>query len=247
MKIGGASKVKTWVGILSVLGLATAIFVWQVRFTHLGKASVDRSLMTDIPCAAPCWQGIVPGITDSSQALEILKDSSYVKRSSVRAGSKDGSGRMVWLSNVSGIYSENQITWEDDIVQDIGLQIAYELTLSEIINKFGPPEILVATWSTDNDQYFFGVSLFYPEIAMTVSGYVDFESPQIEPTTPIYHVSFYAPQSVEERYAYIHRYQVPVEAKQSMAHLKTIMRPWQGYGDLFEVYYESPHELEIGP
>lgn len=247
MSTNWASRARIlWVaGILLVIGLAAVVLAWQLRLAYLRRTLVDRSLLTDVPCAAPCWQGIVPGTTTSSQALEILEDSPYVKQSSIRAGSRNGSGRATWYYSIPGFYGENEMTWEDGIVQDIGLSIAYELTLSEVVDKFGPPEALVADWCP-LQQACFVVSLYYPRVGMAIGCSVDLGNPQIEPTTRVHSVSFYVPMSVEERYAYVYRHRNSQTVEQILAHLRTIVRPWRGYGDLFEIYYDSPMDLELG-
>lgn len=247
MSINRASRAKIlWVASIPLMiGLGAVILVCQLRLAYLRRALVDRSLLTNVPCAAPCWQGIVPGATTSSQALEILENSPYVKQNSIRTGSRNGSGRATWYWSIPGFYGENEMTWKDDIVQDIGLSIAYELTLNEIINKFGPPEALIAD-QCPLQQACFTVSLFYPQVGMAIGCSVDLGNPQIKPTTRIYGVSFYMSMSVEERYAYVYRYGDPQTAERILAHLRETIRPWQGYGNLFEVYYKSPADLELG-
>lgn len=247
MNINRASRAKTLWGasILLVIGLGVVVLAWQLRLAYLRKTLVDRSLLTDVPCAAPCWQGIVPGTTTSSQALEILENSPYVKQGSIRTGSRDGSGRATWYYTIPGFYGENEITWEDNIVQDISLSIAYEMTLSDLIDKFGSPEALVAD-SCPLQQACFTVNLFYSQVGMSVGCSVDLGTPRIEPTTRIHSVSFYIPMSVEERYMYLYRYGEPQTVERIIAHLRKTIRPWRGYGGLFETYYHSPAELELG-
>jgi hypothetical protein len=247
MNINQASRTKAlWrVGILLVIGLGAVVLVWESRLAYLRRTLADRSLLTDVPCAAPCWQGIIPGITTPSQALEILENSSYVKQSSIRVGSRNGSGRATWYWSVPGFQGENELTWEDNIVQDISLSIAYELTLSEVIDRFGPPEALMADWCP-LQQACFVVSLFYPRVGMAVGCSVDLGNPRIEPTTRIHSVSFYVPMSVEKRYAYVYRHGDSQTVEQILAHLRAITRPWRGYGGLFKVYYDSPTDLELG-
>jgi len=41
------------------------------------RKGVDRSILTNVPCAAPCWQGIIPGQTTADEAFEILTKLGY--------------------------------------------------------------------------------------------------------------------------------------------------------------------------
>jgi hypothetical protein len=40
----------------------------------------DRSYLDNVPCAAPCWQGITPGVTDEATAMAILSGSDLINQ-----------------------------------------------------------------------------------------------------------------------------------------------------------------------
>lgn len=61
-----AAEVRTKVGLLTAL----LAFITGCQVT-LEQPS-DRSILTDEPCPAPCWQGIVPGETTIDEAVAIL-------------------------------------------------------------------------------------------------------------------------------------------------------------------------------
>jgi len=112
-------KVLWVVSGLVTIALVVAISVWQWRTARFRNALVDDSLLSDIPCAAPCWQGVVPGETSRSQAMQILRDSSYVRDDSLEeAGTTEGGG-VTWWWSIPGRRLQPSILWQDDIVQEI--------------------------------------------------------------------------------------------------------------------------------
>jgi hypothetical protein len=63
-------RIKSW-RIVPAIGLIL-ITVFLIGCA-LGSRPVDRSILADDPCAAPCWQGIVPGQTTMAEAMAIVE------------------------------------------------------------------------------------------------------------------------------------------------------------------------------
>jgi hypothetical protein len=95
----------------------------------------DRSYLEGVPCAAPCWQGITPGITDEITAMAILSDPDLVFQDTLRCQnhadnpSRRGCG-FRRVSNEGG-----QIGFEHSIVQGIALNSG--ITLDETFAALG--------------------------------------------------------------------------------------------------------------
>lgn len=202
------------------------------------KAPVDRSLLTDSPCAAPCWHGITPGITSRSQAIAVLRDSPYIRQDSLRERGSEELGGVTWEWSGQGRWLQPSISWRNGVVQEITLGLTYNLTVEEIVNKFGPPEALDVAPGGTPEHWYWIVDLYYPQRGFQFKAYTRKYSTLFEPSTEIGGALFFVPVSLEERIADI--FDDPAIASRALS----MIRPWQGYGDLFEIYYESPQDLE---
>jgi len=231
-------------GILLMIGLAVAILAWQLRLVHFRSTFVDHSLLTDIPCAAPCWQGIVPSETSRSQAMQILKECPYILPGSLQEAGTSDRGGVTWTWRVPGRRLEPSISWEDDVVQEITLGLTYDLTVDQAVSKFGPPEALSVGEGGVPEHSYWIIDLYYPNIGVQFKAYTpEFES-SLEPSTEVGVAQFFVPTSLERRVEDVFGY--GEDAEYIVSHEMSLMRPWRGYGDLFEVYYESPQDLELG-
>ena len=231
---------------LVILALVIIIPIWQWRIAHRKDMLVDDSLLSDVPCAAPCWQGIVPGVTLRSQAMQILGDSPYVKDDSLKEAGTAEVGGVVWQWRVPGRRLQPSISWQNDIVQEVTLGLTYDLTVDQIVSKFGPPEALnVSVGGVPEHQYWI-LDLYYPDQGMQFKAYTSETSNRLESTTEVGVAIYYVPSSLEERVTHIYSYgESDASGSASVSHVMNLMRPWKGYGDIFEVYYESPQELNL--
>jgi hypothetical protein len=122
-------------GVVSFLLILLEGCAWNIQ-----EKSVDRSILTDSPCAAPCWQGITPGETTTEAAFDILtelgyephlgKDGNYVSWHSPAGYPADGYARganELLSSKVSGR------------IQYIRVGLEFRLSLETVLGKFGPP------------------------------------------------------------------------------------------------------------
>lgn len=204
------------------------------------KAPVDRSLLTDVPCAAPCWQGITPGVTSRSQAMAVLQESPYILQDTLREAGTEERGGVTWEWRTPGRRLQPSISWRNGIVQEITLGLTYDLTVEEILNKYGPPEALSAGLGGIPEHWYWIIDLYYPQRGLQFKAYTREYSALFEPSTEVGGVLLFVPMSLEERVTAV--FNDPAIASQVI----DTIRPWQGYGDLFEIYYESPLDLESG-
>ncbi len=232
-------KILWVIGGLATIALMAVIFVWPWRLARLRNALVDDSLLSDIPCAAPCWQGIVPGETSRSQAMRILENSPYVRGDSLKEAGTSVAGGATWWWNLPGRRLQPSILWQDDIVQEITLGLTYDLTVDQIVSKFGPPESLDLGAGGVPEHPYWIVDLYYPDVGIQFKAYTSESSDLLEPSTEVGVAIYFAPSSLKERVVDIYSY------RDDVSDVMNLMRPWSGYGDLFEVYYESPQDLEL--
>ncbi len=200
------------VGILSIVGLLTR---WYL------KSTVDRSVLTDSPCAAPCWEGVVPGTAmDEDEVLELLKELPSVGRVW-----KNRSIMWHWKEWPWEGQSYNSIFLMGTVVNNITLYFAFDLTVEEIVDKYGIPETVSVT-QVGIPYAHIAVHFFYPTRGLTFKAEVfpDYD-PVLKPTTRVSKAVYTAPVDSFEDW------------QDSFPDLH--LQPWPGYGKLEEVF--DPH------
>lgn len=164
------------------------------------KLPPDRSILSDQPCAAPCWQGIVPGTTTEAEAWDIVKDLEFIDPDKLWRPSGD----IAWHSYAS---SENpdaiNVVWiQEGTVSLIQLTIGFELTLKDVLDKYGPPEKYAAYMSSNVENIRSDVHFVYPQQGIIFTsrfeGYLPpSESLVLEPSTPVTLVHYFAPAPID--------------------------------------------------
>ncbi len=124
----------------------------------------DNSLITDEPCAAPCWRGITPGETSWSAALTILEDDATLKDPEVQTAEEGTAVGAQW-AGVDGDACCQMISEDGKTVSVVLLQLAPNNTLGDLIEARGEPVYAIGTPVTDDQAI---VSLFYPEDSLIV-------------------------------------------------------------------------------
>jgi len=111
---------------------------------------VDMSLLTHDPCAPPCWEHIIPGVSDADDVRTRLEESPFVRKDTIRWWTfawREGKmfTKFTWKStagswdrrfeggNEIGLYYKGPVLW-------ITLGLEYPLTLGQVVEKYGPPE-----------------------------------------------------------------------------------------------------------
>lgn len=126
----------------------------------------DESLITGEPCAAPCWNGITPGVTDWNDALTILEDDSSLtvgeQQSQKEAAAVDWSPR-------DGTSCCQMITRNGDVVELIFLRVRPTVTVEDMIEAHGEPTYAIASEYTEEESI---INLIYPEIQTVVYAFV---------------------------------------------------------------------------
>jgi hypothetical protein len=134
-------------------------------------ASVDRSFLTDEPCAAPCWYGLVPGKSSKDDALRVLAELPFVNQATIREESYELYGRertaiTCQFKNQSGFGVG--ITIYDDIVQQIALA-PHGLSLEDVAQKLGDPDNVRTPFFGYERSY--TVELFYVQKGVQVQSF----------------------------------------------------------------------------
>lgn len=135
----------------------------------------DSSLVSDEPCAPPCWQNITPGETDMSAALEIVS-----AMPSLEVVQAVDSG--IVFRQASGEPCCQISAADDGKVVSIVLQFAPQTGLGDVLAAQGEPDFVSGQPFSDEEAI---LLLYYPERRLLLYVVVAGEAGQLEETSPV--------------------------------------------------------------
>ena len=107
----------------------------------------DRSYLEGVPCTAPCWQDITPGITDKTTAMSILSNPKLVLQDTINCQTRtDNPLKSDCLFRRASDQGAS-ISFEKGIVRGISLN-SENISLGEIISVLGLPDFIYAMYGS---------------------------------------------------------------------------------------------------
>lgn len=113
---------------------------------------MDKSPFTGIPCAAPCWQGLVIGESNENDVMSTLSMLTFINQNTIqifRGGTMPGIDPSVYAQgveiNANCIYPEKQclmVRVVDNILTEIVVAMNYEINVSEALGYLGNPDYI---------------------------------------------------------------------------------------------------------
>jgi len=124
-----------------------------------------------------------------------------------------------WFWNRWPGYNSIYVEW-DGVVQSISLSVDFELTVEEIISRYGLPDATNAVPFGYSDDMYIAMNLFYPQHGFYCKARVlPYDRPVLEPRSVVYEVLYIIPaDSIETWFG----------SNADKMHLQ----PWPGYGEL---------------
>lgn len=200
---------------------------WLIRLTwvcivaSLSACSLligpDRSILTDSPCAAPCWQGITPGSSMTVDAIkQILKQQPTVGEI---WQPQFGTVAWYWQGAAWQKTPPSSVSVEGGKIHDIDISFDFELTIQDVINKYGPPEAVNMIEAGSLEDPYVGMNLFYPTRGLYFKArIVPSYAPDLEPTSKVFEGVYVGPAESIESW------------QRSAGDIG--LRSWPGYGKL---------------
>jgi hypothetical protein len=110
---------------------------------------IDRSFVTDQPCSAPCWQGIIINKSSLDDVTKVLKELSFVESSSIRVRDVKLTGAQEDTEVAFDCSHPKQkrcgvIILRNDKAVYISLSVGYPLSLKEVVDKLGVPDYVTS-------------------------------------------------------------------------------------------------------
>lgn len=146
------TRIRFWLCTLTVI--AWTLTACAQRPTPTLEASLmDKSLLTDKPCPAPCWYGLELGKSTKAEVLATLQTLSFADPNTIQEvayGYWDLTTDKNLPATLIGIdcRQPNQqcvgLTISNNVLVGIGLFPNYELTLSEVVGHLKEPDYVGA-------------------------------------------------------------------------------------------------------
>ena len=189
-------------------------YVCSDRHQKLGPLVAD--VLKETPCAAPCWQGIVPGQTTEQEAIDILFSDArprYIKEPDIYRQDWGMETTIRWLTRGAKVPPAlsppgwwpqsaaplNTVKIRDGIVDCIDLAFDAGLTAQMVIDKWGNPSRFSA--EVYGVEYIVArAGFFYPEQGINFGVYLDpRDDPLVlNPNSQIVGAVFYPPMLLEQ-------------------------------------------------
>jgi len=128
----------------------------------------DTSLISGEPCDAPCWNNITPGETSFRDALIIVQDDITLANVE-EVELEEDQGFVIGFSAKDGNLCCQMYSIDGEVIDSILLQVAPQITLGEVIDKYGEPNYIAgAEYSEDQAS----IVLIYPDFSTLVYAYI---------------------------------------------------------------------------
>jgi hypothetical protein len=105
---------------------------------------IDKSPFTGIPCAAPCWHGLVIGKSSESEVRSTLSTLTYIDQKSIeyvpQASVRGPDPNVIYPGLL--IYASCCLIIEvaDHVLNQIDILLNYQISAGEVIADLGPPD-----------------------------------------------------------------------------------------------------------
>ena len=206
------------VGIV-ILGLGYDLWQqWYVR-----REGMTLGLLTGTPCAPPCWQGFSPGtILEKATLVRQLRRMPGVGEVWERELQTSTGGIVInWFWNKNPLLNLFSPPWpgynsiylsDTGLLNGITLSVDFELTVAELIDKYGIPEATGPVVTGTPKPSSGSMNFFYPQYGLIcrVEVLPDYQ-PVLDPNSIVYEVVYQ-----------LKNFELDPKFKQ----------PWPGYGEL---------------
>jgi hypothetical protein len=179
------------------------------------SSKTDSDLVGDEECSPPCWLGIQPGETKTSDAIQLLKR--------VEA---DGGGKLTildtgiisWLDNSNKNYS---LYSDNDLIVSVKIDFrSSSINLEEAISLFGEPSNVGPSKISDGGYF---ITLYYPDKGLVFVAGGNKSLYEIYPGMPIFLAYFVQPGDIATIVPLLY-------GKNSVSEALANIQVWEWYG-----------------
>jgi hypothetical protein len=170
------------------------------------QGPVAKDLLGDVPCVAPCWQGITPGQTSEQETVRILHNSTAngpFAEATISDPNDMGEITVRWLTRNAkmpfGVSALSELRIRQGIVHHIYLALDIGLTAQMVLDKWGEPS-KTYVYSVGIDPPHTAMTLCYPEKGIECDVHLEPANGTLtlEPNNRVLKVLFYSPMTEEQ-------------------------------------------------
>jgi hypothetical protein len=216
-----------------LIAFGLVLTLGSIGLLYYDPPPADKSFMTDIPCAPPCWQNLTPEMSTRTDVESFIKDLSPSEKETL-AGSGVmppslwdffGGGRKMY-SWTNRLEVARRIEVEHNRVVFIVVGIDFVLPLETVVAHFGTPEyIFTQVTYYHHAGMFYELEVYYPHQGIVFRSVLDAqETGEVRPDMLADEVCFFAPGDLENYFkgaGYTSGYMDK--------HMRSI-KPWPGFG-----------------
>jgi hypothetical protein len=201
-KVFSLMKLRSVAIALPVILAAVLIAGCQPQIELLSEQYLqDTSLVTGDPCSAPCWRNITPGETAWTDALARVQDDPTLAEVNEQT-SEESSEVAITFQNRDGIPCCLLYSTDGEVVDQILLQVAPDMTTGQVIDVLGEPTYVAGT-DSENAQGLSpeqaSLALYFPEAQTVVYSFVEGrENGALSEQSPIFAVLYVRADDMEE-------------------------------------------------
>ena len=180
-----------------------------------------------LQCKPPCWDGIIPGETNSAHVLEILESNKEVDQTTVE---QSYASHLLFKDIISWKFTnggEGIAFFEDDILMELDFRKA-NYSLENLITEFGNPEYVILTpyWGSEINLW-----LTFREKGILLNYVKKMKSEtvvKIDPDDQVTNVTYFYSGVEQKILEYITHSSRKFYGKQ----INQLLQQWNGYGEV---------------
>lgn len=163
---------KVWVVVVALLCLVLS----QCR-NHTDEAASLALIAESRPgCTAPCWLGVVPGVSTEAAVVDVIE--ANPERFADPQRNDRGLPFVQYIWRDGTLDALMSLDLENDVVNHITLQTAADLSLPAVLAELSPPDAY-ATYLSTGERSYIVLYLFYTALGITVETHIPPDQVQI--------------------------------------------------------------------
>jgi hypothetical protein len=182
--------------ILGALGLLTVVRNFDKQ---------PSLILTSTECASPCWYGITPGQSTTSQVYSALDLIEGVDKDLIfESYNVDGKPiRITWYFKKPVEDGMGSVRIQNDLVTAVSITTINSLKMADLFNKLGEPEkYRTEIGQRDDGEQFLDIMLLAPTKGYVAEVVIDMkpgsDQVEIKATTPVFRVTYISPDMYQD-------------------------------------------------
>ena len=130
----------------------------------------DTSLLSGEPCPAPCWNHIIPGETSYRDAKVLIEDDGrFGGFEEIESEEENDPARGFRFAPAEQQICCQIVTFDGEMVHQIVLQLAPQMTLGQALEQHGEPVYLTGDAPSEDQA---SMALVWPDLPMVIFAFV---------------------------------------------------------------------------